>query len=424
MYTLLQNFLKSQGVTSALVTPTATTVTICVILILAFVAHWIAKHIFVPLFEKAMLKTKNDWDDVLIDRKFFPTLARLVPIVFIYVAADLLFTEQPITSETIKRISLTLFSVIGVQCINTLLLIIQDTYSRHEISKSRPISGYLSIFKIAYYVFAAILIIAILTNKSPWGILSVLGGLTAILLLIFKDTILGFVASLQLFNLDMVRVGDWIEMPKFSADGDVVEVTIHTVKVQNWDKTITTIPTYALVTNAFRNWRGMNESGGRRIKRHICLDMNSIRFCTNEMLDKFAKLNLLKDYLSEKQSEINTYNKAHNIDPSNAQNGRSQTNIGIFRAYVKAYLANNPKIHKDMTFLVRQLAPTAKGLPIEIYVFSNDQRWAFFEEIQADIFDHILAIIPEFELKVFQEPTGGDFGKLYVNTQYNGCAKF
>ena len=412
MYTPLQNFMESQGVTPALVTPAATTVTLCGILLIAFVAYWIAKHIFVPLTEKAVMKTKNDWDDVLIDRKIFPMLARLVPVVLIYVACDLLFIEQPATSETIKRITLTLLSVIGVQCLNILLLIIQDTYSRHEISKARPISGYLGIFKIIYYVFAAILIVAILTNKSPWGILSVLGGLTAVLLLIFKDTILGFVASLQLFNLDMVRVGDWIEMPKYSADGDVMEVTIHTVKVQNWDKTITTIPTYALVTDAFRNWRGMSESGGRRIKRHICLDMNSIQLCSSEMLDKFAKINLLKDYLSKKQSEINLYNKEHNFDPSDSPNGRCQTNIGIFRAYIKAYLADNPKIHKDMTFLVRQLAPTAKGLPIEIYVFSNDNRWAFYEDIQADIFDHLLAMIPEFELKVFQEPTGGDFRKL------------
>ncbi len=415
MYTPLQNFLENQGVAPSLISPAATTVTICVILALAFFAHWIAKHIFVPLIEKAMLKTKNDWDDVFVNRKFFPLLARLVPVVFIYAATDLVFVEQPAITETVKRITLTLLSLIGVQCLNTLLLIIQDTYSRHKISKSRPISGYLSIFKIVYYVFAAILIVAILTNKSPWGILSVLGGLTAVLLLIFKDTILGFVASLQLFNLDMVRVGDWIEMPKYSADGDVIEVTIHTVKVQNWDKTITTIPTYALVTNAFRNWRGMSESGGRRIKRHICLDMNSVKFCTKEMLDKFAQINLLQDYLQKKQSDIEKHNTTRNMDQTDAPNGRQQTNIGVFRAYIKAYLADNPKIHKDMTFLVRQLAPTAKGLPIEIYVFSNDQAWANYEDIQADIFDHLLAALPEFELHIFQEPTGADFIKMQSN---------
>jgi miniconductance mechanosensitive channel len=262
---------------------------------------------------------------------------------------------------------------------------------------------------------AGIFIVSILTDQSPWGILSVLGGFTVVLMLVFKDTILGFVASIQLSGHDMVRVGDWIEMPKYGADGDVIDVTIHTVKVRNWDKTITTIPTYGLVSDAFKNWRGMSESGGRRIKRSMHIDMSSIKFCTDEMLEHFEKFELLKEYLQQKKEELSTYNKEHNVDGSQLINGRRQTNIGVFRAYIVAYLKNNPKIHQAMTFLVRHLEPTPDGLPIQIYVFSNDQAWANYEAIQADIFDHLLAAAPEFDLRVFQNPTGYDFSKIGVN---------
>jgi miniconductance mechanosensitive channel len=242
------------------------------------------------------------------------------------------------------------------------------------------------------------------------------GGLTAVLLLIFKDIILGFVASLRISANKMARVGDWIEMPQYGAGGDVVDVSIHTVKVQNRDKTITTIPTYALVSNSFKNWRGMSESGGRRIKRAIYLDMNSIRFCNAEMLESFGEYALLKDYLAAKRQEIETYNQARRLDPGATKNGRRQTNIGVFRAYIIAYLWANPKINQDMTFLVRHLAPPPQGLPMEIYGFSSDQAWANFEAIQADIFDHLLAIVPEFELRVFQYPSGRDFAGITANT--------
>jgi miniconductance mechanosensitive channel len=231
-------------------------------------------------------------------------------------------------------------------------------------------------------------------------------------MLVFKDTILGFVASIQLSGHDMVRIGDWIEMPKYGADGDVIDVSIHTVKVRNWDKTITTIPTYGLVSDAFKNWRGMSESGGRRIKRSLHIDMNSIKFNTDEMLERFKKFDLIKEYIADKQEEINGYNKEHETDTSQLINGRRQTNIGVFRAYIIAYLKNNPKIHQNMTFLVRHLEPTQHGLPVQIYVFSNDQAWANYEAIQADIFDHLLAALPEFELSVFQSPTGSDFARL------------
>jgi miniconductance mechanosensitive channel len=233
-------------------------------------------------------------------------------------------------------------------------------------------------------------------------------------MLVFKDTILGFVASIQLSGHDMIRIGDWIEMPKYGADGDVIEVSINTVKVRNWDKTITTIPTYGLVSDAFKNWRGMSESGGRRIKRALHIDMSSIKFCTDEMLERFNKFDFIKNYIAEKQDEIIEYNKEHETDTSQLINGRRQTNIGVFRAYTIAYLKNHPKIHQDMTFLVRHLEPKQYGLPVQIYVFSNDQAWANYEAIQADIFDHLLAALPEFELRVFQNPTGYDFKSLDI----------
>jgi miniconductance mechanosensitive channel len=236
--------------------------------------------------------------------------------------------------------------------------------------------------------------------------------LAAVLLLVFRDTILGFVASIQLSANNMVKPGDWIEMPSHNADGTVLDISLNTVKVQNWDKTIATVPTYALVSESFRNWKGMEESGGRRIKRSINIDMNSVRFVDDELAEKFKKIHLLKAYVESREEEILKYNEENKIDGSILVNGRRMTNLGTFRKYVEEYLRKHPKIHNDMTFLVRQLQPDERGLPIEIYVFSNDQAWANYETIQADIFDHILAVIPEFELRVFQNPSGRDFQNL------------
>jgi miniconductance mechanosensitive channel len=254
----------------------------------------------------------------------------------------------------------------------------------------------------------AIFAISIIIDKSVLVLLTGLGALTAIILLIFKDSILGLVAGIQLVANDMVRPGDWIEMPKYGADGDVIQITLNTVKIRNWDKTITTIPTYSLISDSFKNWRGMSESGGRRIKRALPIDMTSVKFCTPEMIDRFSRIAMLRDHIERKTKELREYNERNEIDQSVPVNGRRMTNLGTFRAYLVAYLRAHPKIHQDMTFLVRQLPPSDKGLPLEIYVFSNDQVWANYEAIQADIFDHLLASLPEFELRPFQSPTGDD----------------
>ena len=300
----------------------------------------------------------------------------------------------------------------GMQVIDAFLNALHDIYLTLPVSRSRPIKGYVQITKVIFYFIGTILIFSVILNKNPGYFLGGLGAFAAILLLVFKDTILGLVAGIQLSANDMVRPGDWISMPGYNADGTVSDISLNTVKVQNWDKTISTIPTYALVSNSFTNWRGMEESGGRRIKRAINIDMKSVRFCDDEMVQKFKKIQILQEYIDFKLEELAKYNKENGIDETVKVNGRRMTNIGVFRKYVEAYLKKHPKIHNDMTFLVRQLNPSEKGIPLEIYVFSNDQQWANYESIQADIFDHLLAVIPEFNLRVFQNPTGDDFRQL------------
>ena len=415
----MQIFLENLLLNSGLPTPAAQAVilalSILALAVLAYLVSKLTRHLMIPFFVRATAMSKSDWDDMLVKNRFFDPLSIMIPVLAVYSTVGILLADYPFVAEMVRRLCMTILVFIAVKMLNAVLYTVEDIYKRSEISKRKPISGYLSMVRIAMFILAGIFIVSTLADKSPWGIVSVFGGLTAIVLLVFKDTLLGFVASLQLVSNDMIRVGDWIEMPKFEADGDVIDVSIHTVKVQNWDMTITTIPTYALVSNAFKNWRGMSQSGGRRIKRALCLDMNSIRFCTPEMLEKFSKFSSVKEYLQKKQDEVLLYNKEHDLDGGSMSNGHQQTNIGIFRAYLKSYLINHPKINRHMTLLVRHLPPTPKGLPIEIYVFSSDQVWINYEDIQADIFDHIIALLPEFDLRVFQEPSGFDFQSLKVS---------
>ena len=409
---LISDFLFAQGITQQIADLIGLVSTVIILLFLAFISYWITKQFMVRLIEIIFKRSKNTWDDALVQHGFVRRLSFLMPIIVIYLAADFLLPQQALAPEFFKRFAMVFFVLASVWMLDSILLAVREIYSKSEMASRRPIRGYLDAVKIIAFVMAGIFIVSILTDKSPWGILSILGGFTVVLMLIFKDTILGFVASIQLSGHDMIRIGDWIEMPKYGADGDVIDVSIHTVKVRNWDKTITTIPTYGLVSDAFKNWRGMSESGGRRIKRSLHIDMSSIKFCSDEMLERFNKFDFIREYIAGKQEEINLYNREHETDTSQLINGRRQTNIGVFRAYTVAYLKNNPKIHQNMTFLVRHLEPTQHGLPVQIYIFSNDQAWANYEAIQADIFDHLLAALPEFELRVFQNPTGYDFAKI------------
>ena len=409
MNAMFANWLAQSGLPPEIIGMVNQIAAVTVILIIAYVSFWATKRYLVHVLELVFKHSKNTWDDALVRHAFVKRLSYLIPTIIVYLSVDLLLPQQIFIAELIKRFGMAFFAVAIVWVLDSVLLAARDIYDRSELSQGKTIRGYTDAIKIIAYLLAGIFIISTITDKSPWGIISILGGFTVVLMLVFKDTILGFVASIQLSGHDMVRVGDWIEMGQYGADGDVIDVSIHTVKVRNWDKTITTIPTYALVTHSFKNWRGMSESGGRRIKRSLYIDMTSVRFCSDEMLARFEKFALLNDYLHNKKQELIEYNREHQIDATQLINGRRQTNLGVFRAYIIAYLRNHPKIHQNMTFLIRHLEPTPHGLPIQIYVFSNDQVWANYETIQADIFDHLLAAVEEFELRVFQNPTGYDF---------------
>ncbi len=387
-------------------------VTIIVLTIgLALLADYIVKRIIISFITKLVRRSKNDWDDIFLERKVFNRLAHLAPALIIYYALQFIF-DAPRLVKFLESMVQAIMVIIILLVIDAVVNALHAIYRKFPVARGRNINGYVQVVKIIFYFVAIIMIISIFTEKPPKVLITGLGAMAAVLLLIFKDTILGFVASIQLAANKMVNVGDWISMPKYNADGDVLDISLTTVKVQNWDKTIATIPTYALVSESFNNWKGMEDSGGRRIKRSIYIDMSSVGFLNEEQIEKFRKYYLLKDYINDKEKEIAAYNKSLHLDEDTVTNGRKMTNLGTFRKYLENYLHNHPKIHQDMTFLVRHLQPSEKGLPMEIYVFSKDQAWANYESIQADIFDHILAILPEFELRIFQNPTGDDFRKL------------
>ena len=353
-------------------------------------------------------KTSTQLDDILINRNVFKRLTYVVPGLIFYNFAY----AAPQFTTMIQRASMTLMAIAGLLVINAFLNALRDIYKKTKYHERLDINSYLQITKLIINILGSVVIVGIIINKDTTLLLSGLGVMTGFIMLIFKDTILSLLASLQISSNDLFKVGDWIEAPQFGADGDVIDIALHTVKIQNWDKTLSVIPTHKLIDSTFKNWRFMSKSGGRRIKRSLFFDMNSISFCNAETLDKFKKIELLKDYIEKKQKEVSEHNKANNVDTSEITNGRHLTNIGTFRKYIEAYLRNNTNIHDEMTFLVRQLEPTEKGLPIQIYVFSNDIDWIRYEEIQSDIFDHLLAVIPEFGLKIFQSPTGKDFEEL------------
>jgi miniconductance mechanosensitive channel len=408
----LDKLLLNTGMPEGMESTIRTVILAVIILAVAIIADIVTRKIIVSGIRRFVRKTKTQLDDILIERRVFRKVAHIVPGLLIYFSVGFIFSDYPLLGDIIGRLALIYIIIVLLLAIDSFINALHQIYLTMPVSEGRPIKGYVQVVKIIIYFIAIILIIASLLKESPNKLLTGLGALAAVLLLVFRDTILGFVASIQLSANNMVKPGDWIEMPSHNADGTVLDISLNTVKVQNWDKTIATVPTYALVSESFRNWKGMEESGGRRIKRSINIDMNSVRFVDDELAEKFKKIHLLKAYVESREEEILKYNEENKIDGSILVNGRRMTNLGTFRKYVEEYLRKHPKIHNDMTFLVRQLQPDERGLPIEIYVFSNDQAWANYETIQADIFDHILAVIPEFELKVFQNPSGRDFQNL------------
>jgi miniconductance mechanosensitive channel len=384
------------------------------VLLAAWLAHLVARVVVRRLVDVLTRRLPTWWAGVLDENLVFQRLVPVVPVIVINRGVLLVPQLPPTAVDFVQRVMLAVMAVVVARAIGALLNALHSIYQRYPIARGRPIKGYVQVLKLVIYLLAGFMVVAALANQSPWFFISGLGAMTAILLLIFRDTILSFVAGIQLINNDLIRVGDWIEMPQFDADGDVIDIALNVVKVQNWDRTITVIPTHKFLEHSFRNWRGMFESGGRRIKRTVHLDLSTIRFLTEAEIARFRRFLLLRDYIETKERELAEWNAEH-CPPDQSDviaNSRHLTNIGTLRAYISEYLRRHPQIHPDLTFLIRQMEPTPKGVGIEIYVFAKDTRWVAYEGIQSDIFDHILAIVPEFGLRVFQEPGGADFARL------------
>ncbi|MFD0959111.1 mechanosensitive ion channel family protein [Paenibacillus chungangensis] len=406
---LLKEWIADFGLNEQMSLYLANAIIIVVIIGLSVAANFIAKSIVLRVVSYYIKNSKVKWDDYLLERQVFHKLSHVVPAIIIYSSSSLF----PKFQHLIEQGTAIYIIIVALMVINAFLNAINDIYVTYEISKARPIRGYIQVIKIFVFTIGGILIVSNLIGQSPLILLSGIGALSAVTMLVFKDSILGLVAGVQLTSNDMVRVGDWIEMPKYGADGDVVDISLHTVKVQNWDKTYTTIPSYALISDSFKNWRGMQTSGGRRIMRSLSIDTTSITICSPEMIEKLKKVHVLKAYIAQKELDIERYHVEHKIDRSSRVNGRALTNIGMFRAYIQSYLNNHPGIHKEMTCMVRQLQPDGTGLPLQIYAFVNDIRWEVFEGVQSDIFDHLLAVAPEFGIRVFQNPSGHDLKSAF-----------
>lgn len=376
---------------------------IVTLFVLSFALFFLVKWLLKNVVGKLIRKSKTKYDDFFLGRKLERRIAFLVPIYliseFIYNFAPDLDTINSFIVVWARVGEVTTFTGIFLSILDSL----SDIYNSFDVSKNKPLKGLLQVTKIILILICALLVIAVLTNKDLGNIFIGLGTLSAVLMLVFKDPILGFVGGIQLTSNDMVRIGDWIV--KGDADGNVIDIGLTTVKVQNWDNTISTIPTYSLISDPFINWRGMSESGGRRIARSIIIDIDTVKFCTPEMIEKYKKIQLVADYITKKEEEIEKYNKSNNVDTSILVNGRRQTNIGIFRAYLKEYLKQNKNLNHELTTLVRQKDPTEFGVPMQIYCFSAKTDWISYEEIQNDIFDHIYAIVNQFDLKVYQRPS-------------------
>jgi miniconductance mechanosensitive channel len=378
----------------------------------AIIIDLIAKRLLVRTVRAFARRSRFSWDDALVAHNVFGRLAQVVPALIVFVGVPFVPGLPEGGTQVLRNVAMGYLVLMLTLALTAMLSAASTIYAASPIAKGRPLKGFVQLVQIVVWIVGGVLIVATVLDRSPLLLLSGFGAMTAILLLVFKDTILSLVASVQLTAQDMVRVGDWIEMPQFGADGDVIDVQLHTVKVQNWDKTITTIPTHRLITDSFKNWRGMSQSGARRIKRAIFIDVSSIRFQTQDEVDHFKRFALLKDYVKNKEQELADYNAGLAIEVEADVNRRRLTNVGTFRAYAYDYLKNHPRIDKNMTLIVRQLAPGPEGLPLEIYCFTNTTAWAAYEDIQSDIFDHLLAIVPEFGLRLYQKPAGSDLANL------------
>ena len=398
---ILKNLNLKMGLNDGLAVGLAETTATLSLILISIAIFFLVKFVLKKTIYKIIQQTTTQFDDLLIKNKVIGRVCLLIPALLVGALLPDVLPDYPETADSLLKVVRVFEIIIYTMILTSIVTTLEDIYNTHEMAKLKPLTGLVQVIKIVLYVVACLIIIAYLLDTKLSTILISLGTMSAVLMLVFQDTIKGFVGSIQLSANDMLRIGDWIAVG--AADGNVLEINLTTVKVQNWDNTITTIPTYSLVSSPFTNWRGMSESGGRRIARTINIDVNTIRYCTPEMLEKYKHYSLIKDYLTQKEEDILEYNKANRIDTSEIMNGRQQTNLGVFRAYIKAYLNNNPKLNHNLTMMVRQMQPTEFGVPLQIYAFSSDKQWIHYEEIQSDIFDHIISAAPMFDLKIYQK---------------------
>lgn len=412
------NLMKSLGLSTEIAHILNSLILLALLCLVLYGIDFLLRRILMLLLIKTIRKSKTRIDDYLIHNGVLKYATHLIPLLIARQALPFIFTGfEKWTSITLLVTEILIIITITI-LINAGFKSFRDVLRGNKRFADKPLDSYFQVVTIILYAICGIILFSELTGKEPYGLLTALGAASAIVILVFKDTILGFVASIQVSSNDMVRVGDWIEMPKYAADGHVLQINLNTVKVQNFDKTVTTIPTYALISDSFKNYRTMQKSGGRRIKRSLNIKMGSIRFLEQNEIEDLKRIKLLKSFIIERELEISQYNKTHVDDPTMLVNGRRMTNIGLFREYVKRYLLNNPKVHKQFHLMVRHMQPGEHGLPIEIYAFTNTTEWITFEGIMADIFDHVLAVVPYFQLEVFELPSSTDFHEFLI-AQHN-----
>ncbi|MBI1315724.1 mechanosensitive ion channel [bacterium] len=385
---------------------------LAVLIGIAWIADFIGRQVITYWVARAVKRSKNEWDDIFFERRVFNGLAHLLPALLIYYAASHIFSDFPAAISLVRKAALTYFAVAIFVVVHRVLKALEEVALRFRYFEGKPVGSFIQLGALLNVLLASVLVLTILIGKNPLPLLGGFAALAAVFSLIFKDTLLGLVASIQMAINDMVRIGDWISMDKYGADGDVEEIKLTTVKVRNFDKTITTVPTYAFVSDSFKNWRGMQSQGRRRIKRSLLIDQSTVQLLSREDTRKMQKFSLVQDYILQRQAEIDAYNRENDIDRSEVINGRNMTNLGVFRQYALEYIRHHPRVDVDEISMVRQLQPTAEGLPLEIYCFVDDTRWVEYETIMADLFDHLIAAVPHFGLQLFQNPSGNDFRKM------------
>ncbi|RDV24005.1 mechanosensitive ion channel family protein [Alteromonas aestuariivivens] len=380
-------------------------IALCTILLFAATLYFVCRWLLIIQISAWVKRSKNSLDDTMYSHGLFRRLLHLIPALTIFLLTSVLLQPESLLNGFLNKTSMLYMLLATMAAIYALLNTVEDKYNESRLAQKASITGFIQVAKLFVAIVVLLLSVSLVIDKSPLIIVSGLTALAAVLLLIFRDTILGFVAGIQITANRMFNTGDWIQINKFEVDGEIQEIGLTNVKVQNWDKTISTLPTYSLTNEAVKNWRGMQQSGGRRIKRAIFIDVHSIRLCSGDMLERFGKIRFISEYIEQKIEELRTYHKDSSIDESDLLNARRLTNIGTFRAYLEAYLRKHPQVNQSLTLMVRQLPPSELGLPLEIYCFSADKDWVRYEKIQADIFDHVLAMLPQFDLRAFQRDT-------------------